>query len=132
MFGIDSTELLVIAVVALIVIGPKDLPRVMRTIGNWVGRARGVARHFRTGFDQMMREAELQEMEEKWRKEHESIMGNFPTTQTIVSEGSVSGSSVADAPAHVPAEAPAAAVEVAPELPLDQPAATARHRPELP
>ena len=41
-----SSELLVIALIALVVIGPKDLPRVMRTVGNWVGRARGMAQPF--------------------------------------------------------------------------------------
>ncbi len=63
MFGIDSGELLIIAVVALVVIGPKDLPRAMRAVGGFVGRARGMAKHFRTGFDAMMREAELEDME---------------------------------------------------------------------
>ena len=63
MFGIDSGELLIIAVVALVVIGPKDLPRVMRTLGNFIGRARGMARHFRSGLDTMIRETELEEME---------------------------------------------------------------------
>ncbi len=46
MFDIAPTELLIVALVALVVIGPKDLPRVMRTVGQWVGRARGMARHF--------------------------------------------------------------------------------------
>jgi sec-independent protein translocase protein TatB len=78
MFGIDSAEILIIAVVALVVIGPKDLPRVMRTIGNFVGRARGMARHFRSGFDAMMREAELEEMEKKWRADNERIMRDHP------------------------------------------------------
>ena len=41
MFGVDSTELLLVAVIALIVIGPKDLPKAMRVVGQWVGRARG-------------------------------------------------------------------------------------------
>src|SRR5512132_2137499 len=85
MSGIDSSELLVIAVVALLVIGPKDLPRVMRTVGYWVGRARGVARHFRSGIDAMIREAELEEMEKKWRAENERIMREHaeapPTTE---------------------------------------------------
>ena len=67
MFGIDSAELLIIAVVALVVIGPKDLPRVMRTIGKWVGRRAAWPRHFRSGLDTMMREAELEEMEKKWK-----------------------------------------------------------------
>ena len=74
MFDIAPTELLLVAIVALLVIGPKDLPRLMRTVGHWVGRARGVARHFRSGFDAMMREAELEEMERKWREENERIM----------------------------------------------------------
>jgi sec-independent protein translocase protein TatB len=78
MFGVDSTELLVVALVALVVIGPKDLPRVMRTVGYWVGRARGMARHFRSGIDTMMREAELEEMEKKWRAENERIMRDYP------------------------------------------------------
>ncbi len=78
MFDIAPTELLIVAVVALVVIGPKDLPRVMRTVGHWVGRARGMARHFRTGIDTMMREAELEEMEKKWQAENERIMREHP------------------------------------------------------
>ncbi len=78
MFGIDSAELLVVALVALVVIGPKDLPKVMRTVGYWVGRARGMARHFRSGVDTMIREAELEEMEKKWREENERIMREHP------------------------------------------------------
>ena len=82
MFGIDSGELLVIAVVALVVIGPKDLPRVMRTIGNFVGQARGMARHFRSGLDTMMREAELEEMEKKWKADNERIMREHPLVES--------------------------------------------------
>ena len=78
MFDIGYTELLVIAIVALVVIGPKDLPRVMRTVGQWVGRARGMARHFRTGIDTMMREAELEEMEKKRREENARILAEHP------------------------------------------------------
>jgi sec-independent protein translocase protein TatB len=78
MFGIDSSELLVVALVALVVIGPKDLPRVMRTVGYWVGRARGMARHFRSGIDAMIRESELEEMEKKWKEENERIMREYP------------------------------------------------------
>lgn len=78
MFDIAPTELLIVAVVALVVIGPKDLPRVMRTVGNWAAKARGMARHFRSGLDTMMREAELEEMEKKWKAENERIMREFP------------------------------------------------------
>ena len=82
MFGIDSAELIVIALVALVVIGPKDLPRVMRTIGNFVGQARGMARHFRSGLDTMMREAELEEMEKKWKADNERIMRENPLVES--------------------------------------------------
>jgi len=78
-FGIDSAELLIIALVALVVIGPKDLPRAMRTIGDWVGRARGMARHFRTGMDTMIRESELEDMEKVWKSNNERIMRAHPT-----------------------------------------------------
>src|SRR5215212_6472180 len=78
MFGIGYSELLVIAIVGLVVIGPKDLPRVMRQVGRWMGKAQGMARHFRAGIDTMMREAELEEMEKKWREENERIMRDHP------------------------------------------------------
>lgn len=84
MFGIDSGELLIIAVVALVVIGPKDLPRVMRAIGNFVGKARGMARHFRSGVDNMIRESELADMEKKWRADNERIMREHPMLPTPV------------------------------------------------
>ena len=78
MFGVDSTELAVVAVLALIFIGPKDLPRVLRTLGYWVGRVRGMARHFTSGIESMVREAELEEMEKRWREENERIMRLHP------------------------------------------------------
>ena len=78
MFGVDSSELAVVAVLALIFIGPKDLPKVMRTVGQWVGQVRGMARHFTAGIENMIREAELQEMEQKWREENERIMQLHP------------------------------------------------------
>src|SRR3954451_4236321 len=78
MFGVDSTEFVIVAVLALIFIGPKDLPKVMRTIGYWVGRMRGMARHFTSGIENMVREAELEEMEKRWREENERIMRLHP------------------------------------------------------
>ena len=82
MFGIDSSEFLLIAFVALIVIGPKDLPKAMRIVGYWVGKARGVGRQFRQGFDSMIREAELEEMEKRWATENERIMREHPATSS--------------------------------------------------
>ncbi len=78
MFDVAPTELLLVIVVALVVIGPKDLPKAMRFVGKWVGKARGMARHFRAGLDTMMREAELEELEKQWREQNEAIMREFP------------------------------------------------------
>lgn len=78
MLDVAPTELLLVALVALVVIGPKDLPKVMRVVGHWVGKARGMARHFRSGFDEMVRQSELEEMEKKWAAENARIMAEHP------------------------------------------------------
>ncbi len=82
MFDIAPSELLLVGFVALVVIGPKDLPKAMRVVGYWVGKARGVARQFRSGFDSMVREAELEEMEKRWASENERIMREHPQPAT--------------------------------------------------
>ena len=78
MFDVAPTELMLVAIVALVVIGPKDLPRVLRMVGQWVGKARRVAGQFRSGFDEMIRESELAEMEKKWAEENVRIMAEHP------------------------------------------------------
>ncbi len=55
-------ELLVIAVIALIVVGPKDLPILMRKVGRFVAHLRGMAAEFRASFDEMARQSELEEL----------------------------------------------------------------------
>lgn len=132
MFGIDSGELLIIAVVALVVIGPKDLPRVMRVVGQWVGRARGMARHFRSGIDTMIREAELEEMEKQWKANNERIMKDSPSADAPSADASVTDSPSTDSgwgqPA--PSEPPAPAQEM---LPLSaEPEAPASPKPKAP
>lgn len=62
MFGIDSPELLVIAVIALLLIGPKELPAMLRTMGRWVATARGLASEFRGHVDDMVKQADLDEV----------------------------------------------------------------------
>lgn len=78
MFGVDSSELIVVAVLALLFIGPKELPRTMMTVGRWIGQVRGYARHFTAGVENVIREAELEEMERKWREENERILAAHP------------------------------------------------------
>ncbi|MEL1249484.1 Sec-independent protein translocase protein TatB [Aurantiacibacter gilvus] len=78
MFDIGATELLLIAVVAILVIGPKDMPLALRTAGRWIGKVRKVSSHFRSGLDAMVREAELEDMEKKWKAQNEKIMREHP------------------------------------------------------
>ncbi|KGB54255.1 Sec-independent protein translocase protein TatB [Sphingopyxis sp. LC81] len=83
MFDVAPTELLLVVVVALVVIGPKDLPKAMRFVGKWMAKARGMARHFRSGLDTMMREAELEELEKQWREQNDAIMREFPRIDDV-------------------------------------------------
>ena len=62
MFGIGWTELLIIAIVAIVVVGPKDLPRLMRTFGHYAGKLRRMGNEFKQQVDEAMREAELVEV----------------------------------------------------------------------
>lgn len=65
MFGIDSPELLVIVIVALVVIGPKELPGLLRTWGKWMAQMRGMAAEFRGHVDEMVRQSELDEVKKQ-------------------------------------------------------------------
>jgi len=107
MFGIDSSELAVVAILALIFIGPKDLPKVMRTAGYWVGKVRGMARHFTSGIENMVRDAELEEMEKRRREENERIMELHPPDLHYPEPGQ-------------PDEMPSVAEVPEPRLPLDE------------
>ena len=68
MFDIGWTELLLIAVVAIVVIGPKDLPRAMRTVGQWTTRVRRMAGDFQRQFNEAVREAELEDVKKEVTK----------------------------------------------------------------
>lgn len=130
MLDIAPTELMLVAVVALLVIGPKDLPKAMRFVGQWVGKARGVARQFRSGFDAMVREAELAEMEKKWAEENARILREHPATpaadaspETLpasTESGSASASSGPDAQPALDADHAPVMVEQPHVLPADE------------
>ena len=129
---VAPTELMVLGVVALLVIPPKDLPRAMRFAGQWVGKARGLARQFRSGFDDMIREAEFAEMEKKWKAENERIMREFPQTVDMAALMAPKPQDAADHdpysdPAPVMVEQPLIAPEPAPQpIPEPVPAPAAR------
>jgi sec-independent protein translocase protein TatB len=80
MFDVGASELLLIVIVAIVVIGPKDLPLALRTAGRWIGKVRRVSAHFRSGLDTMIREAELDEMEKKWREQNAAILAAHPNS----------------------------------------------------
>src|SRR5882672_2942682 len=68
MFDISWNELLVIAAVALVVIGPKDLPKVLRQLTQWIKKARELAADFQRNVDEMMREADLSDLKNQIEK----------------------------------------------------------------
>lgn len=76
MFDITSSKLLILAIVALIVVGPKDLPMLLRTIGKYLGVMRRHANEFRAQFDEVIREAELQDL----KKEFEQVGRDVKST----------------------------------------------------
>jgi len=86
MFDVGAEELLLTVVVAIVVIGPKDLPRAMRTAGRWIGKMRRVSGHLRAGFETMIREAEIEELERKWREQNEAIMKAHPDVPAASAE----------------------------------------------
>ena len=78
MFDIGADELLLTAVVAIVVIGPKDLPRALRTAGRWIAKMRRMSNAFRAGIENVIREAEMEELERTWREKNAAIMAQHP------------------------------------------------------
>ncbi len=79
MFDIGWSELLVIGVVAIIAIGPKDLPLALKTVGQWVAKARALAREFQGSLDEMIRESEL----DKVKQEVQNAASSFDVTKDL-------------------------------------------------
>lgn len=114
MFDIGWSELFVIAVVAIVVVGPKELPALLRTLGRYVGKMKQTANEFRGHFDEAIREAELETM----RTEIESVRKIDPVgsirrsiEQPMEKKEGSAGPSAADDPATLgqPSVAPAGA-----------------------
>jgi sec-independent protein translocase protein TatB len=113
MFDIGAAELLVIIIVAVVVIGPKDLPLAMRVAGRWIGKVRRISAQFRSGIDTMVREAELEDMEKKWKAQNEEIMRR----SAALTEAEAKAAS--DAPVMTgPPPVETAAIETPPEAPV--------------
>jgi len=109
MFDLFSwSHILILLVVALVVVGPKDLPRLMNMAGKWAGKARAMAGEFRRSFDEMARESELAEL----RKEIDNLKKNNPIADVANTMSGVQadignpmeGAGVAAEPVPVPSE----------------------------
>ena len=121
MFGIDSSELLLIAIVALVVIGPKELPGLLRTWGRWMAQMRGMASEFRGHVDEMVRQSELDEVKKQLTGASGIDLQSLDPTKEIrshieqgMAEGEkaiAEGKSVFDNPLAEPESAPQIAVE---------------------
>ena len=111
-FGIGSTELMLIAIVALIVIGPRDLPKVLRTVGQVMTKVRAMAREFQGHIEDAARESGLDDLKKDISKATSFDMND--TLGDIAREpGKVSKSASKDAPATTPEPAPKPASKAA-------------------
>ena len=127
MFDIGWSELVVIGVVALIAIGPKELPGVLRMVGQWMGKARKMASEFQGQFQEAMREAEMADLKKSFDEVKEAATGlaggNIMTSlQKDVSSALQIGE--IDKPAQPPPAGEAAAEAQAPVIPTTPEAPT--------
>lgn len=127
MFGIDSPELLVIAIVALVVIGPKELPSLLRSWGKWMAQMRGMASEFRGHVDEMVRQSELDDVKKQLESGSSGLdlQALDPTKQikSAIQEGMAEGEkafneakSTFDNPLAEPESAPQLAAEPQPPV----------------
>ncbi|MCX7285122.1 MAG: Sec-independent protein translocase protein TatB [Novosphingobium sp.] len=126
MFDVGASELLLLVIVAIVVIGPKDLPLALRTAGRWVAKMRRVSNHFRSGIETMIREAEMEEMERKWKEQNERIMRETAAQEAAAAASGQTIAAAADqndplptplAPDAIPAE-PVMIGPMPPEMPI--------------
>ena len=136
MFGIDSPELLVIAIVALVVIGPKELPSLLRSWGKWMAQMRGMASEFRGHVDEMVRQSELDDVKKQLESGSSGLdlQALDPTKQikSAIQEGMAEGEkafneakSTFDNPLAEPESAPQIAAEPQPAIAESAPIAEA-------
>ena len=124
MFDIGWSELVVIAVVALIAIGPKELPGVLRMVGQWMGKARKMATEFQGQFQEAMREAEMADLKKSFDEVKDAATsftgGNVMTSLQKDVTDALSIDKPADAPVVSAIEQPATGdAPVTPTTPAD-------------
>lgn len=131
MFDIGWTELLVIAVVAVVVVGPKDLPKMMRVVGQWAGRARAMADQFKRSFDDMARQSELEDLRSEVMKLHDEKSLAQIHRETEIMLGNIPADPIAADPAYT-APALIRNVETDPRLSGGATVSPAPAQPKLP
>ena len=131
MFDIGWSELLVIAVVALIAIGPKELPGVLRSVGHWMGKIRRMASEFQSQFQEAMREAEMEDLKKHADDLNNAArslskpfdpadyLGNLDAPSAEKTAGAATGSS--EAATSGPANASAGGADASPAQPAPEP-----------
>jgi sec-independent protein translocase protein TatB len=132
LFDLGMSELLLIGVVALVFIGPKDLPKALRVAGFWVRKARTLSREFQSSVEQMIREAELDEMRQELKKATEiDVEKEF--RQTIDPTGSLAESlKPPDLPKFSDADLPATPAPEANPQPAEETARSEGVEPAVP
>ena len=103
MFDIGWSELVLIGVVALIAIGPKELPGVLRMVGQWMGKARKMAAEFQGQFQEAMREAEMADLKKSFDEVKEAATGFNPLTSLQKDVSDALRVDALDKPAETPA-----------------------------
>ena len=139
MFDIGWSEFVVIAVVALIAIGPKELPGVLRMVGQWMGKARKMAAEFQGQFQEAMREAEMADLKKSFDEVKEAATG-FASGNIMTSLEKDVGNALRiddiDKPAAAAADTPAIDPPATPTTPatskVDAPAMSKVDTPEAP
>jgi sec-independent protein translocase protein TatB len=129
MFDVGWSELMVIAVVAIVVIGPKDLPRVMRLVGRWSGKMKRMARDFQGQFNEALREAELDDVRKDIVEIGKGLTQEMATAGAAIEKSgadinkgmTIAAPAVAAPPAETPAPAAGPADAVPPAEPPSSP-----------
>ncbi len=133
MFDFDIGKMLVVAIVALAVIPPKDLPRVMRTVGQLMGRMRRMAAEFQGQFMDAMREAEFDSVRKELTELNQKTTASLTELNQTMATGSFDPAAMirdevtkaAEPQAHLPAPAPTSEIGIS-EVALSAPSAEAK------
>jgi sec-independent protein translocase protein TatB len=126
MFDVSWSELLILGLVTLIFVGPKELPRFLGTLGRYAGVVRRQANEFRSVFEQAMREAEMEEIQKEVRAVSEGVKASLDeatrSVEGVKSAAKVELDAKPETAKALPAEAPAASADAAQSADADAPA----------